>query len=551
MANESLDRSLFSLRRASAAIAIGVAVALTGCATEEGMRKDAHDIAAKMPPARPVTRVTPYQQSLTRLGEMLEVYRTRRLLVQTATIADSTGTAMSSGGEIPVDITEMIRSAINRIGSQVIYVPFNPNYVSNNVAIGAKIGVVTPDVIVSGAITEFDRGLGAATKQANAGGGFGKGMGSVDINAANKGSAAVSRITLDLNMMRFSPLTAIPRMQAINTVEVFNDTVQREINFAIYGTGIGYSDSARAVQGRHDAVRLLVDLSVLELVGRFLAVPYWRTVPQGKPDEFVVDYVRKYYRGRSRADKNKDLQEVLAMWGFPTKVDGELTPEAIEALKVIGTRAGVAGKDIYSEDFYEAAYLRVPLPWEGAEPLPFKTAAPAAPTAAPAPTPSTVTVPSNAVVATTAPTTTLPTARPIVLKVETVSKNRPLSAGEQVQLVVSPAEDAYVYCYLHDEDGKILRIFPNRFARNPRIAAAKPLALPGTMGFELTAGRSGTAEQVACFATASDVLATIAPSIGGADLEPLSVKSLEQVRGEFVKTAGPNVGQATLSIRPQ
>ena len=144
-----------------------------------------------------------------------------------------------------------------------------------------------------------------------------------------------------------------------------------------------------------------------------------------------------------------------------------------------------------------------------------------------------------------------PTTRPIALKVETAAKNRPLSAGERVQLVVSPAEDAFVYCYLHDEDGKVLRIFPNRFARNARIAAAKPLALPGTMGFELTAGRSGVSEHVACFATPSDVLASLAPSVGGADLEPLSVKSLDQVRGEFVKTAGPNVGQAMLSIRPQ
>ena len=50
--------------------------------------------------------------------------------------------------------------------------------------------------------------------------------------------------------------------------------------------------------------------------------------------------------------------------------------------------------------------------------------------------------------------------------------------GESFSLALAPSQDAHVYCYLQDENAKVIRFFPNRFSRDSRIAAARPSAFP-------------------------------------------------------------------------
>ena len=71
--------------------------------------------------------------------------------------------------------------------------------------------------------------------------------------------------------------------------------------------------------------------------------------------------------------------------------------------------------------------------------------------------------------------TRAPAAAPLKLSLTTPKQQTRFARGESINLALAPSQDAHVYCYLQDEDAKVIRFFPNRFARDSRIAAAKPL----------------------------------------------------------------------------
>lgn len=120
--------------------------------------------------------------------------------------------------------------------------------------------------------------------------------------------------------------------------------------------------------------------------------------------------------------------------------------------------------------------------------------------------------------------------------------------GEVIDLLVIPNQDAYIYCYLQDENRKIRRFYPNRFSTRALVKAAAPLRIPGTMGFQIVANEVGASESVACFATARNVSAALPNVVLGKDFDELPVSSLAEVRGAFGKAAGQALVEAHLEV---
>ena len=135
------------------------------------------------------------------------------------------------------------------------------------------------------------------------------------------------------------------------------------------------------------------------------------------------------------------------------------------------------------------------------------------------------------------------------LLLATQSGQTSFASGESFGLTVRPSRDAYVYCYLLDEQAKVTRFFPNRFAKDPLITATQALQLPGRMRFQLAIKSRGARESIACFATTKDVIARLSDSVVGIDFEPLPVSSLEQVRAAFVAAAGGALAQEILHVQ--
>ena len=371
------------------ALALAVA-ALTGCATTENAIKDANTLMQEREADKllPVTNLSPYALALGRFGRMLDIYKEGDpvIYMQTRSIRDATNLSSPLvGAEIPGDITEMVRTAVNRIGARVVYVPYHPDYLVSQAQLGAKFGVTMPDFLITGALTEFDRAIAGAGRVNSAGIEFGGGNGKVTMGGDTKRTAIYSALALDLNLVSFSTQQMVPQVQASNVVKVLNFSSEDNASLGFYGDAFGFKLEGKYLQGRHSAIRTLVDLSVLELVGKATNTPYWRCIPNGTPDPVVVENMRAGYTSLSPELKLGLIQVTLRKYGEPVQVTQQLDDPTRKALERVYTQrfASLGAVDVMTWQGFEPLFFGVPMAWETAQ-APAVSGGSTAPNAAPA-----------------------------------------------------------------------------------------------------------------------------------------------------------------------
>lgn len=377
-----MNKKIF--RRVALALA---AASLVGCATTENALNDATRLMQEREAdkLRPVSNLSPYAESLLRFGQMLDIYKEGDpvIYMQTRNIMDATNLSNPLvGAEIPGDITEMVRTAVNRIGARVVYVPYHPDYLISQAQLGAKFGVTMPDFLITGALTEFDRAIAGAGRSNSLGIEFGGGKGKVELGGDVKRTAIFSALALDLNLVSFSTQQMVPRIQASNAIKVLNFSSEDNASIGFYGDAFGFKLEGKYLQGRHSAIRTLVDLSVLELVGKATNTPYWRCIPGGQPDPVVVGNMQKAYDSLSPELKLGLIQVTLRKYGEPVQVTQQLDEPTQTALqKVFSERYADAGPvDVMQWKGFEPLFFGVPMAWDGTlEPKEAKVQPPAQP----------------------------------------------------------------------------------------------------------------------------------------------------------------------------
>jgi hypothetical protein len=110
-----------------------------------------------------------------------------------------------------------------------------------------------------------------------------------------------------------------------------------------------------------------VDLSVLELIGKATNTPYWRCIPNGTPDEVVVESARKSFEGLTPRMKIGMVQVMLRKYGENVAVTQQLDAPTQEALvRVYSTRLPRTGStvDPFTWQGFAPLFFNVPMPWE-------------------------------------------------------------------------------------------------------------------------------------------------------------------------------------------
>lgn len=341
------QRTLVWKKRSKALLVPLIALSLTSCA-----QIDPRKVDVDLPPSLPELKVTNFDQPLADLGKMSRIYG-KRVIIQGQDIADHTGLSQYGFGEIPRDITEMTKSALNSIGGNVVYIPYVPVFINNQMVTGYSDfqEKYIPDIVLSGGITEFDRGLqtrgantdfGVTTKPFNVNESWVPGdYISVDYGQGTKDSLA--RITLDFNLVDFRTMSGVARMQTVNSIDVYKGLAAKELGFTLFGPSFGFKGTVTKVQGRHAAIRLLVQTSVLQIVGKYLYLPYWKLIPAMPPDPVVLERVATTYRQLSERDKIAEIQTCLYLKGYNVSVDGRLDAKTREALTRFKPDAQAAG----------------------------------------------------------------------------------------------------------------------------------------------------------------------------------------------------------------
>ena len=345
---------------------------LGGCASMDKAVSDTQKLYAESEQRKlkPAANLNDYSLALQRFGQMLQIYKKGdpTIYVQTRDIRDATNLSHPLvGAEIPGEITEMVRTAINRIGPNVVYIPFYPDYLVAQAQMGAQIGVTMPNYVITGALTEFDRALSGAGRSNNLSLNFGKGRGETDAGADWKRTAILSSLGLDLNLVNFSTNQMMPQMQAANVMKVWNFSKETNASLGFYGDSFGFKLEGKYLQGRHSAIRTLVDLSVLELLGKATNTPYWRSIPGAQPDPVVVGNVRNTFNSMEQPMKIAMIQVMLQKYGQPVQINQQLDEATVQAIRhVYTTHFPQFGDrvDVLTWEGFEPLFFNVPMPWD-------------------------------------------------------------------------------------------------------------------------------------------------------------------------------------------
>jgi len=463
--------------------------ALAACATQ-APAPAAKTAAAHVPPAAAARVIADVPAMRRCMDNLLADHGMRDVPVRVEQLADATSRNDASAGDLLVSaVSDMMqRSRAVRV-------------------VASDQGTASAQYVLRGAIRPVESGAATAP--------------------------AATVVGVDLTLFSAHDMSVVPGTASRNVMTVPRASAGVAGYAEIRKFGAQFTLPTGTGQGQAQALRALVDVATIELIGRLGKVPYWTCFGAGPADPGVAAEIQDWYD--MMAARPTEIigwfQAQLALRrAYDGPLDGAVNPALKEAVAAYRGALGLSREPKLSLDFFQA-YL-------GADhaALASRLASGSAARADPTPAPA-------AAVA-------LPVAAPqaeLGLRIAAANGAQRFARGEAVQLTVRPTRDAYVYCYLQDEDRKVTRFFPNRFQRDARVAAGTTLHLPGAMRFEILMNARGAPETVACFATETDVLARLPSGVDAGDLAPLPVDSMEQVHGAFARASrGSFVGDSFL-----
>ena len=257
-------------------------------------------------PVETKTRVSSY---LGCFGDMLTAYRRSgndveplRLAVVAVKDATDVSTVTYRDSEIPSDFKDMTLGLISRIGGpvRVIHIPTSEE-LFDAARYGSILGKKKPfldsfqvshyrgDTLqIYGALTEYDRLVSSKQVEADGSVSFGKGGGLSNLEVSASGITNVARMTMDFRVVYAAIGDVVNNTSSTNTVTVYQRGRDRSFGLSIDGNSIGYSSSKSVVDARHKAIRLLIEWGLIETLGRYTLVPYWKCLPNSKNQKLIA-----------------------------------------------------------------------------------------------------------------------------------------------------------------------------------------------------------------------------------------------------------------------
>jgi hypothetical protein len=399
---------------------------------------------------------------------------------------------------------------------------------------------IVPPFGIRGSITQFDD----AIVRKNIDGGI-----SIEpfINIGAAKTAAASVIGLDLSMLSTSDLSIVSGVSSRNSVIFLREGKGLESEAAIKKFGINFSVSVARSEGQSQALRTLVELASIELVGRLARVPYWSCLGATDQDVAVQTEIRDWYDAMlaNPFELFEYFQRQMRMRRvYNGPLDGKPSTDLLEAVARYREVLGMSREPKISLNFFQE-YLRADHRALQSRVEPVVSAQSVAP------------VKEASAEKTAQGPTTFPVpvvdkgkagATELSLTVRAEADRAFFKGGDVVRLTVKPSRDAHVYCYLRDETPTIQRFYPNRFLKDSLISTAKGLELPGVQRFQIIANNKGVRETVACFATERDVLADLPESVAGTDFTPLTAESIADIKAAFATVTNNKFAEGYFNV---
>lgn len=519
---------------------------LTACSTTANVRHDtkfqSYASAADRPAMRPVRSMSNFSESLMCMDRMFREAQLPTTLITSKQIPDfSTRVAVATKDMIITALSQM-----SRLSNAFRYVDYEVDIarqdtVQNLTTIllnNNQIQLQRPALYFSGAIAFVDQNvLNNRTDVGTSGT-------RLDVGLSQNRNATI--VALELHLGDFRSRTLIPGLDSANEVVIGNGGQGLDLAGRIGRYGVQFNVGRDYTQGTGAAVRTLVELATIELVGKWARVPYWQCLTLEQTNPNFQRQMRDWFDEGSPLVYNNLVQRSLVSQGYLVNRAGSLDANSSELIAALGkfqADSGMVVSGVVNFETYERALRNfVTLDKEGQMVQVGWSSTNASPLTA---TTGAVSKARN-IAAGNQPSAALgeaPLARTINMQVENVLTGRTaFEVGEQIFVSATLSRSSHMYCFLNEAGGTVMRLLPNASNPNSLMSANQAVRIPDWMspmpGFIMDPTSAGT-ERIGCFATDEDVTAKLPSVLGAAPLAALpGIGSLDAVTDNFVQALG-------------
>ena len=549
-------------------MALLVVLFLSGCAAPMNPRKDAefqsYAYTTNRPVIRPTRSLSSFSESLMCMDRMLRESQLPTTLITSKSIPDFSS-------RVPAAAKDMIITALSqmsRLSHAFRYVDYEVDIarqdtVQNLTTIllnNNQMQLQRPALYVSGAIAYVDQNVINNR--------FDVGTSASRLDTGYSQSKNATVIGLELHLGDFRTRTLIPGLDSANEVIIGGSGQGLDLAGRIGDYGVKFNVGRDYSIGAGGALRTLIDLGMIEMVGKWARVPYWQclTLEQTHPD--FQRQMRDWFDEGSPLVHNKLVQRSMVSQGYLAN-DGkpldERSPELVIALGKFQADTGLAVTGVVDFATYERALRNfvslnangqlLQVGWSAAGSI--ASVASGTSTSTDASTDATKAISGSPYLQAALGAPPLP--RRLELQLENPLVGRPaFEVGEQIFLSASLSRASYLYCFLHEAGGTVMRLLPNATNPSALISANSAIRIPDWMsptpGFIMDATSAGT-EHVGCYATDSEAADKLPAILGGTALLAIkgvsSLQSIDQAFDTGVGKAGYTSSKIQWLVAPK
>jgi curli biogenesis system outer membrane secretion channel CsgG len=498
-----------------AALVVAVGATLGGCASMTDTRTPTVEgfDQVRVAPTLPINRtVTGFNEGLRCMDGQLALYGAAASLI-VEDLNDRTQ-------KVPAGTTDMFISAMSQMTrrSQAIRTVAFSDDTKNLTSFMAKAGSKDafqveniPTYTVRGSITQFDDNL--AKKTADGGVTIGLGQKTFMGVGASK-SSSINMVALDLAVVRAKDFSLVPGVNSRNSAAILQEGSGVDGEASYKKLGVNFMTSFSKSDGKSIALRNLVELSAIELIGKLNKLPYWKClgVPSSQPD--VIAEIEDWHQSMGPGEKVAFyLRHFRAIGLLPddgAPVPGYMLKEAI--------RSYFKALNLPYDGKFSLKLMRAHFDANQDQILPVAMAA-------------------------------MEEERRNRLEIKVALANKPGEADRShARFNIFSNTDAFVYCFLQDEKKAVMRVFPNPWQPQALIPAQQTLAMPRAGAFNVLS-HPKVAQNLTCYTTRKDVAAKLPTLLTGQGLAAIrGANDISAITAQFA-AIGEEFRQANVEFK--
>ncbi|MFT3776776.1 MAG: DUF4384 domain-containing protein [Ottowia sp.] len=535
----------FSRTRAWSLAALTLA-SLAGCGSFDPRRDveyHAEAAVADRPVVRPVRSISNFSESLTCMDHMLRAAEIPTTLITSKQFPDFSG-------RVPVATKEMVVTALSQmshVSNAFRFVDFEVDIarqdtVQNLTTIllnNNQMQLQRPALYVSGAIAFVDQNV--LTDRLSAGTSASR----LDTGYSRSKSATV--VALEAHMGDFRTRTIIPGLDSANEVVIGGAGEGLDLAGRIGSYGVRFNVGRDYAAGTGGALRTLVDLAMIELVGKWARVPYWQCLMLEQTNPNFQRQMHDWFNASEPGGRLQLVRSSLIARGYlPAGSDklmldspalrGALSRFQADRNLVVSGEIDFATYDAALRNFValnaDGNLTRIGWTGSGVQHVAVSDG------------------PSAPVIGLTSPAPWM-----VDLQIENpqpVGERPAFTEGEQIFLSARVSRASHLYCYFSDATGSVMRLLPNALQPSSLVSADQAIRIPDWMapnpGFILDAGKPGT-ESVICVATTEDASPRLQEETQAPALTALKgVRGVQGIQERFAAALGAD-GQVSRTIQ--